>query len=241
MNIIYIRTSTEEQNPELQLKQIEELGSTNCLIYKEQMSAWKKDVDRPVLNKIINLIKKKELKELYCWDLDRLYRNRKQLVSFFELCREHDCKLHSYRQQWLNELNLIPAPFNDIMTQLMLQIMGWLAEDESNKKSDRVKMAVVRQEGNTLSYKGNKWGRKSIYRKHHKEVESLSKQGYSIRKISCLLAIPKSSIQRILSHNSTISGQTQDDAEDKGGSSCFVIGTDLPRLVINNNQDGVTI
>jgi DNA invertase Pin-like site-specific DNA recombinase len=46
---------------------------------------------------------------------------------------------------------------------MVLDLLGWLAEDESNKKSGRVKNAVRRTLGSpTKSYKGNKWGRKSL-------------------------------------------------------------------------------
>jgi hypothetical protein len=44
----------------------------------------------------------------------------------------------------------------------MINIYGHIAEDESNKKSSRVKIAVRRETGKTLSYKGNKWGRKEL-------------------------------------------------------------------------------
>ena len=48
------------------------------------------------------------------------------------------------------------------MHDLMLNIMGWIAQDESDKKSQRVKAAIRIEDGVTKSYKGNKWGRKSL-------------------------------------------------------------------------------
>ena len=50
-----------------------------------------------------------------------------------------------------------------VLWDFMIQQAGETAEEESKKKSERVKLAVVRKEGKeTKSYKGNKWGRKSI-------------------------------------------------------------------------------
>jgi len=40
------------------------------------------------------------------------------------------------------------------MHDLMLNIMGWIAQDESDKKSKRVKAAIRKENGITKSYKG---------------------------------------------------------------------------------------
>ena len=58
MRIIYIRTSTTEQNPELQLQDISTIINLNdCICLKEQESAFKSEAIRPELDKIKNLIK----------------------------------------------------------------------------------------------------------------------------------------------------------------------------------------
>ena len=55
--IIYLRTSTEEQNPENQLKDclsINKYGEYE--LFQEQQSAWKDDLKRIEFNKIISLM-----------------------------------------------------------------------------------------------------------------------------------------------------------------------------------------
>ena len=37
-------------------------------------------------------------------------------------------------------------PFNSIVQELLLNILGWLGENESSKRSSRVKMAIVKKE-----------------------------------------------------------------------------------------------
>tara|TARA_Y100000310_G_scaffold96133_1_gene93929 strand:- start:240 stop:893 length:654 start_codon:yes stop_codon:yes gene_type:complete len=186
-SIIYLRTSTEEQNPQNQLKDCEKLvkklNINNYEVLEDKVSAWK-DIDRKNFDLIKKAIERKEVETLICWDLDRLYRNRKRLIEFFELCKIYNCKIHSFRQKWLEELNDIPKPFNEIMHNLMLSIMGWLAEEESIKKSMRVKSAVRKKGNKTISYKGNKWGRKSLSNNIINQVLELSKQKLSIRKIA---------------------------------------------------------
>jgi len=178
-NIIYIRTSTEEQNPELQLedcsKVINKLGITDYEVIEDKVSGWK-ELERKGFESIQNAIKKKSIKVLICWDLDRLYRNRKNLIAFFEFCKIYGCKIYSYRQDWLESINNITAPFNEIVHGLMLQVMGWLAEEESSKKSMRVKNAIRIKEGITESYRGNKWGRKNISDKTKELIVEAYKQ-----------------------------------------------------------------
>lgn len=180
---IYIRTSTEEQNPKLQINNCEELAGKDYMIYSDQQSAFKENVERENFNKLKKDIKKGLIHSLYVWDLDRIYRNRKNLISFFQFCQNFHCKVFSYRQQWLNELNNIQQPFNEIMFDLMLNIMGWLAEEESQKKSDRIKNAVRKKQDKTISYKGNKWGRKNLSKQVQNKIIELHKSGLSMRQI----------------------------------------------------------
>jgi len=181
MKAIYIRTSTEEQEPENQIKDIELISGKDYLLFKDKQSAWKDNLDREQFTNLKKDIQLKKISELYVWDLDRIFRNRKKLIEFFELCKLYKCKIHSYRQQWLEQLNNIPEPFNEIMHSLMVQIMGWLAEEESNKKSERIKVSIRRNQGITSSYKGNKWGRKAL--KIEDAIIKAFNEGKSFREI----------------------------------------------------------
>ncbi|MGH2643840.1 MAG: recombinase family protein, partial [Chitinophagaceae bacterium] len=62
-DVIYIRTSTNEQTPELQLKDIQATypNSNNAIIFKEQNSAWKENVKRPEFEGVISMIKSRKL------------------------------------------------------------------------------------------------------------------------------------------------------------------------------------
>ena len=162
MNVLYIRTSTELQEPELQIADLNSIcNEKECLIMSEQKSAWRENVIRPEFEKIKQLISTRKIQNLYVWDLDRLYRNRLSLMDFFLTCKIHGCKVHSFNQQWLETIHEIQYPFNDIMLDLLINLLGWLGQEESEKKSARVKMAVRRNDNKpTLSYKGNRWGRK---------------------------------------------------------------------------------
>ena len=182
-NAIYIRTSTDEQNPENQIKESKSMIEGDFDLYTDKQSAWKEEKERPDFKNLKKQIKRRKIKDLYVWDLDRIYRNRIKLVAFFKFCKAYRCNIHSFRQNWLEELVKVPEPWNDILHDFMIQMMGWMAEEESNRKSRRVKAAIrIRQDG-VYSYKGNKWGRKNLPKRVPREILEMHNLGLSIRKI----------------------------------------------------------
>jgi len=194
-SVIYLRTSTEEQDPELQKKSCEELAQKlnikDYQILEEQRSAFKDDSKREQFNIILKGIKRNSIKEIIVWDLDRIYRNRKKLVGFFELCKSFKCGIYSVRQTFLNEIQAVVLPegfdfIKEMMIGNFIQFLGWIAEDESKKKSMRVKNAVRMTEEGAFSYKGNKWGRKELSNGVIKKVLDLKKENpnLSIREIA---------------------------------------------------------
>lgn len=175
-----------EQSPELQFGDIETLVNLNeCICIKEQESAYKQENTRPELDKLKQLIIKNHVSDLYVWALDRLYRNRRKLIEFLTLCKIHSVKIHSYKQLWLESINKIPEPFNEMVYDMMIQILGFIAEEESAIKSARIKNAVRKSEkGKSVSYKGKKWGRKAFSSQTFKKVQDFRKEGMSIREIA---------------------------------------------------------
>jgi DNA invertase Pin-like site-specific DNA recombinase len=187
--IIYLRTSTGEQNPENQLKDCISINKYgDYILLQDKQTAFKDDKERDNFNIVLDSIKKNKVKYFIVWDLDRIYRNRIKLLDFFNLCKTHNCIILSYRQNFLNEIETLNLPkgfefIKEMMINNFLQFLGWIAEDESRKKSDRVKIAVRKKEGVTLSYKGNKWGRKSLSTFKQNKIKELSGK-LSIRQIA---------------------------------------------------------
>lgn len=208
---IYIRTSTKEQEPENQLDACLQLNQWGAYeVFKDQQSAWKDNKERDDFNKLLALIKKGQVSHLIVWDLDRLYRNRLKLVEFFKLCKAYKCTIHSVRQAWLEDITKMPQPWNDIVFDLALNIMGWIGEEESSKKSDRVKKATRKVDGKTLSYKGNKWGRKAINQEKLIRLAELmtSKRKLSVRYMAKELGLSVGTV-----HKYTTEIQAQINAE----------------------------
>ena len=172
--IIYLRTSTEDQTPENQLNDCLTLIDCEYETVIEKQSAFK-DKDRPLFSSIQKRIRDGEVKQLICWDWDRLFRNRIKLKEFFQFCKVYKCEIHSFRQKFFEDFYKIPAPFDDIIQELVINLLGWMAEDESKKKSERVKIAYKNSK--------KKWGRKPLENVEQQVIE-LYKKGKSLRNIS---------------------------------------------------------
>ncbi len=177
MKAVYIRTSTKEQTPELQLRDIKTIVNEPFKTFKDKQSAFLDHKQRPDFDLLKDEIKKGNVSELYVWDWDRLFRNRKKFLEFFKFCDLYKCKIHSFRQLYFEDFYKIPAPFDEIVTNLVLNLLGHNAEEESRKKGERVKLAVIKKEGKkTKSHNGKVWGRKSMNEKVKKDIVELRNQ-----------------------------------------------------------------
>ena len=203
--IIYLRTSTKDQNPELQRKDCIEFCSKRGLevveVVSEQGSAYKLEKVRPKWDAMLKRAKKEKL-DIVLWKYDRAFRNRVEFFKFMKVMFEvYGTKVLSVTEpSILSFWELIAQShsdnpvFNELLNSIfkamwdfMIQQAGEQAEEESRKKSDRVKLAVRKNNNNkTISYKGNKWGRKSISTQARNKVLELKRLNpeMSLREIS---------------------------------------------------------
>jgi len=112
-----------------------------------------------------------------------------KLLELFNLCKIKKCNIYSVRQQFLNEMQdmILPVGFEfirEIMINNFLNFLGWIAEDESKKRSERIRASMRETDEGVFSYKGNKWGRKEISTPAIKKILELHAQGFSIRQIA---------------------------------------------------------
>ena len=105
MNIIYIRTSTEEQEPKNQIKACEDLLKDNYELFQDKQSAYKDIKEREGFENAKKLIKAGKVENFIVWDLDRIYRNRIRLKEFFLFCKINKCQIRSVNQQWARKQN----------------------------------------------------------------------------------------------------------------------------------------
>lgn len=201
----YLRVSTDDkgQDPELQKEACETLAKkldpeATVHTFIEEKSAWK-DSERPIFNDMIQKAVKYGIKDIVVWDLDRVYRNRVKMVSLVKELARSGIHIRSTRQQWLDDIQRIPSPWNEIIFDLLLQIVAWMSEEESKKKSERVKLAVTKKYGKTVSKAGNRWGRPGISKFQRAKLRELSSKGLSVRAIADQMNITKTTVAKYLS------------------------------------------
>ncbi len=219
--LLYLRTSTKDQNPELQRNQglefCKKLGLGEPEVYSEQGSAYKLEKVRPVWENVVEKAKN-EKRPIVVWKYDRSFRNREEFYKFMKIMFEvYHTKVYSVTEPsilsfWdmLDKSNTGNVIFDELLNGIfkvlwdfMIQMAGEQAEEESKKKSDRVKLAVRQKDGKTISAYGKKWGRKTMHTNKIKIVLELREQGLSFREISERCGVSTGKISQILSVHKT--------------------------------------
>lgn len=197
--VIYIRTSTVEQNPENQLKDCTKLaknrGYNVIETLKEQVSAYKKDVDRPKYDKVKEMAHKGEIDAVIVWALDRWIRNRDKLLEDITTLRNYGCKIHSVKEQWLESIN-IEGPLGKTIREFLISLQGAMAEMESKRHSERTIAGLERARTN-----GKKLGRpQKIGQNGKKQIKLLRERGYSYQIIADQAGLSKAHVWRIINN-----------------------------------------
>lgn len=199
-SIILIRVSTtNNQDENLQLPECEkfneERGWDLINVFNKKESAfkndegvWKEELAWAIMNNI---------KHIIVWNMDRFSRLPEDVVlrQVKILSTVHGIKIHAvHGDHWsqivesignMKDLGFMGEALSEFLEKMLSGLEYRRAHRESLVKSERVKLAVRKQEGEpTKSYRGNKWGRKQLPNQVREKIISLGNQGLSVRKIS---------------------------------------------------------
>jgi DNA invertase Pin-like site-specific DNA recombinase len=196
--IIYNRVSTKEQNPENQKSECllfaKNRGYEVVEILSEELSGFK-DINRPQYEKAVEMARKGEIQAVIVWAMDRWVRNRDTLLEDVVILRNYGVKLHSVKEAWLEAIN-IEGSLGRTIQEFLLGLIGSIAEMESERKSERVKIAFQ-------NHKGKKWGRPKVHTNKINVILEDLKLGLSYREISEKRNISIGTISKILSVRKT--------------------------------------
>ena len=179
---IYCRVSTEQQNTQLQLNELNtyvaQRGWEVFDIYEEKITGT--NSNRPQLKRLFSDAKTSAFDIVLVWKLDRFARSLKDLLNLLETLEEQKIALVSVKDQ----IDLTtPAG------RLMVQMLGAFAEFEASLIRERVRAGLQNAKRN-----GKKLGRKKT--RNDGEIQNLRCEGISIRGIASRLGISKASVQR---------------------------------------------
>lgn len=142
--IFYARVSSKDQNLERQLYQAKQVNADK--VFEDKKSG--KNIDRPGLKEMLNYIREGDTLEVV--SLDRLSRNYTDIKKLVQLFKEKKVKL------LVDDLPVTHTGndlVDDFLLDMMISLMGFVAENERQKIRERQRQGIVRakQKG---KYKG---------------------------------------------------------------------------------------
>lgn len=185
--VIYVRVSTEYQKPESQIKPCENFCKRKNYelqnVFVDKARSAYKNVKRPGYESVMELVKKRKIEHVVVWSIDRFtrrgpeeFRNTIQYMTFYNV------KFHSVKEDWIETINPDNA-VGKIMRDFMFSILSWMAEAESQRRSERVKASVKYQKAIDKGLVGRSTLPEDVVDK----VISLLEKGESYRKINKLV------------------------------------------------------
>ena len=184
----YARVSTMDQNPELQIRELEEAGCER--IYRDHGVSGT-TTSRPELDKLLDRLSRGD--EVVVWKLDRLGRNTRHLLELLDGFTERGIKFRSLRD------GIITDPDGELggaIARAMVTIISAFAQLERDQLSERTRagMAVAAAHGRTA-------GRREITAEHEKvkRARDLKSQGLKPVDIGKIIGTSRATVYRYLS------------------------------------------
>ena len=151
--VIYARVSTKNQTVENQLQALREAAKRQgwCIsleITDSAISGAKGRKDRPGLEKLFQMIERRQVDVVLCWALDRLGRSLQDLISLMNDMNEKGVDLYCHTQ------NIDTTTSGG---RLLFSIMGSIAQFEREIIKERINAGLdrARTEGKKLGRPSN--------------------------------------------------------------------------------------
>ncbi len=140
--VIYARVSTDQQDTANQVDVLiiwaKQRGYEVIDIYRETESAWKAG-HQAELAKLISEARRQRFDIVLIWSLDRL--SREGAAAILNLINSlKPVRVFSYQEPWTE------AP--GVVADILYAITGWVAQMESQRRSERTKAGLVRAVAN---------------------------------------------------------------------------------------------
>lgn len=185
---LYARVSTEDQNCDLQLREMREYCERRgWRIYGEYVdTGWSgARTDRPQLAKLMKDASLHRFDAILCWKLDRFGRSAMNLL-------EHLQQLAGWNIRFLVISQTIDTDQSNPTSRLLITILAAVAEFERSMIKERVKAGM-----SAAKKRGTHCGRpKSLLDRDR--VLQLHLQGKSLRQIAAALGIGKTTVNDLL-------------------------------------------
>ena len=190
---LYLRVSTGGQTVANQRRELEDMadrGGWKIIdVYQDEgISGAKGRNGRPALDRMLNDATRRHFKKLLVWDLSRLGRSLRDLISITDQFQEVGIDLYVHKDA---------IDTGTASGRLFFHMVGAIGEFERERIRERINAGLARAkaEGKRL---GRPSGTSKSKVKHQAEIASLRGAGMSIRKIAGTVRVSTSTVQAAL-------------------------------------------
>ena len=140
---VYLRVSTKQQSTDNQLPQLEkwvaDRGHKLVAVYSENESAWISGHQRELAH-LAQDARRGRFNVVLTWSLDRLSRQGSlAILSLVHKLSTYGVRVISLQESWTE------APGD--LAEILYAIAGWVAQMESQRRSERTKAGLARARG----------------------------------------------------------------------------------------------
>lgn len=195
--VFYCRVSSKDQNLARQLERAKEVHADK--VFSDKVSG--KNLDRPAFTKMMRYLREGDVLEVV--SLDRLSRNYKDLKDLVKKLRDMGVKLIADDLPQLNSDNEL---INNFMMDLLISMMGFVAQNEREKIRERQKQGIElakkqgKYNGRVIKYSPNSKRPQDRWT-WEKVTKMLDSQKYSISEIARQTGIGRNQVYRIRDQN----------------------------------------
>lgn len=146
---LFLRVSTDHQETANQLEPCRRLATARGFEVAHELEeiGSAAAARRPVFDRLLQLARRREITAVVVWRLDRLHRNAVQTINTVRELDRLGVEVVSVCDSWVGELQ------NPLVRDLLLMVVGWVAELERATQVDRVRagMARARADGRRIA------------------------------------------------------------------------------------------
>ncbi|MEI6808402.1 MAG: recombinase family protein [bacterium] len=189
--VIYARCSTKDQETDNQVAQLKAYAAKQDWQVVDTVvdvcSGGKGVNERPGLEKVFDLGRKRQFDVLLFWALDRFSREgSRKTIAYLSQLDDYGVDWHSYSEPYISSLGI----FKDAI----IAILSALAKQEKVRISERTKAGLER----TRRVNGTKLGRPRTADVRGKQAKALRKQGLSYGEIGQQMGISRARVCQLM-------------------------------------------
>lgn len=182
----YCRVSTEDQNLERQMIQLQKQGCQK--IFAEKVSGA--TMTRPSLQEMLSYIREGDI--VIVTELDRLGRNNEDLTKILRMIQDKGASFEALSLPTLRGIQ--DESLRKLFNNFVLELFSYIAENERKRIRERQRQGIE-----IAKKEGRFHGRKRLFSETSPRLQhafSLLKAGFSLKKVSEMTGISLTTLKR---------------------------------------------